>query len=189
MKRIAIALAAALLTTATIAEKADRSKPMNVSAKRTDGNIESGDGVLDGDVRVQQGTMQIRADKAIIKTDPEGYRALQLLGKPVNYKEKREKGEGFIEAFAARVDYNEKTSLLKLTGSARITSPDGELKGETITYNVDTGAYQVEAASSDPNARVTGVILPRNKATPDAAASPPAQLKTDSDPKSLTKPQ
>jgi lipopolysaccharide export system protein LptA len=146
------------------AERADRAKPLNISANSQSGNLETGESTFEGAFVATQGTMTMRADRAVIRRDKEGNISASAVGAPVSYREKRDNSEDFINATAQRVEYDERTATLKLIGQARISSADGELKGEQITYNLDSGAFQVQSGNrTTPDTRegVRAVILPR----------------------------
>jgi lipopolysaccharide export system protein LptA len=178
---LALALSFSLLASAAHAERADRRKPLNITANQQTGNLDSGESVFEGNFVAAQGSMLMRADRATIRRDKEGYLTAWATGKPVTYREKRERVEDFINAQAERVDYDERAGTVKLTGKARITSQEGEIIGEVITYNLNSGAYQVAAGGSvatDQGPRVRAVILP--KAKPDGDEAPGISLKAQS---------
>jgi lipopolysaccharide export system protein LptA len=172
------------------ADRADRAKPLNLSANAYSGNLEVGESTWDGNFVAEQGSMLIRADRATIRRDKDGSISVVATGGPVNYREKRENSEDYINAFAERVEYDERAGTIKLINQARIQSSDGELRGDVILYNSLTGAYQVQSGgkSGDATNRVRAVILPRAQAAErarESAAAPPAALKVDPTPPSV----
>jgi lipopolysaccharide export system protein LptA len=168
------------------ADRADRAKPLNLSANAYSGNLEVGESTWEGNFVAEQGSMLIRADRATLKRDKDGNISVIALGAPVTYREKREKSDDVINAFADRVEYDERTGTIKLINQARISSSDGELKGDVINYNSLTGAYQVQSGSQagDATKRVRAVILPRSADKGREPSAPVAPLKVDPTPPS-----
>jgi lipopolysaccharide export system protein LptA len=173
----------ASLTPLAQADRADRSKPLNVSANAQNGNLETGESIFEGNFLATQGSMTMRADRAVIRRDKDGNILATATGMPVTYREKRENSLDYINAAANRVEYDGRTGGLRLIGQARITSSDGEVKGDLITYNSETGAYQVQSdgkVTGDVKDVVRAVILPRPaKEAPVAPPPAAAPLKTD----------
>lgn len=168
------------------ADRADRAKPLNLSANAYSGNLEVGESTWEGNFVAEQGSLLIRADRATIRRDKDGNITVIATGAPVTYREKRENSDDYINASAVRVEYDERAGSIKLMTQARISSADGELKGDVIHYNSLTGAYQVLSdgnKATDAASRVRAVILPRpSKIEKPADVTPGAPLKVDPNP-------
>jgi lipopolysaccharide export system protein LptA len=163
-----IALACAGWCMPTSAEKADSLKPMEVRAASSTGNIQAGDAVMEGGFIATQGTRLLKADKALVRQDKDRNISLTLSGKEVTFREKRDNNEGWLDARADRVEYDGKTSTVKLIGKARLETDGNTLDGDVISYNLDTGAYNISGAGSGnaaaPTGQVRAVLLPAKKA-------------------------
>jgi lipopolysaccharide export system protein LptA len=157
----------ALMMSAAYAEKADSLKPMEVRAASSSGNIQAGDAVMEGGFMATQGTRILKADKALVKQDKDRNISLTLSGKEVTFREKRDNNEGWLDARADRVEYDGKSSTVKLIGKARLETDGNTLDGEVINYNLDTGAYSISGAASSntaaPSGQVRAVLLPAKK--------------------------
>jgi lipopolysaccharide export system protein LptA len=151
------------------AEKADSAKPMEIKAVNSQGNIQSGDAVMENFIGTQ-GTRILKADKAVVKQDKDRNIALTLTGKDVTFREKRDNNEGWLDARADRLEYDGKNSTVKLIGKARIETDGNTLDGELITYNLDTGAYNVSGGGAQ---QVRAVLLPAKKDNKDAPKALP----------------
>ncbi len=167
MKKILLVLISALAVLVAQharAEKADSTKPMEIKAVNSQGNIQSGDAVMENFVGTQ-GSRILKADKAVVKQDKDRNIALTLTGKDVTFREKRDNNEGWLDARADRLEYDGKNSTVKLIGKARIETDGNTLDGELITYNLDTGAYNVSGTGAQ---QVRAVLLPAKKDSKDA---------------------
>ena len=68
-----------------------------------------------------------------------------------------------MEAEANRVEYDARTEVVKLIGSAHLRQGDDDLRGALITYDMRTERYQAEGAGADGKGRVRAVIQPRKQ--------------------------
>jgi lipopolysaccharide export system protein LptA len=153
------------------AEKADRTKPMVVESDRAEFDEATQTRVLVGKVVITKGTLVIRADKIVIKQDPQGFATLNATGKLASFRQKREGLEQHVEGFAERVDYDEKSETLKLIQRAQLRRLEKELVadevlGSQINYDAKTENYTVESgsgaqSSQNPSGRVRIVIQPK----------------------------
>ncbi len=75
MKIVPLALAALLSLAAapSHAEKADRSKPVNIEADRVTVDDKNKIHIFEGHVVLTQGTLTLRSDKLVVTQDLEGY--------------------------------------------------------------------------------------------------------------------
>jgi lipopolysaccharide export system protein LptA len=168
------------------AELADREKPINVSADELTANNEIQESVFKGNVVLTQGTLRIAADRVVIKEDKEGYRYAVAYGSPVAFRQKRDKVDDYIEGWAERAEYDNKSEVMKLFNKARIKSSEGDLAGDFISYNTAREVFQVTGAtpgSSNPvPGRVKMTIEPRKKAPDAKGAKEPEPLNLKAEP-------
>ena len=151
---------AALLPIATLARTADRSAPMDVAADRTDAMLgDDSDSVLTGDVVISQGSLQVHADKAVIHRKAGDITAVELTGAPATLKQVADNGEPMV-ASASLIVYTLSSDLIVLTGGVVVEQPRGNLRGETIKYDLSSGRLD---GGGDGN-RVQMRILPKTTA-------------------------
>ncbi len=130
---------------------------MNVRADRQTGGLGDDDSiVLTGNVEIEQGTLKINAAKATVERRAGEMQRILLEGAPVQMDQLNDRGEP-VNATAARVTYSPNDEIMLLVGAARVTQPRGELRAETIRYNLDTGAID---SGGDGN-RVQMTIQPK----------------------------
>jgi lipopolysaccharide export system protein LptA len=179
-----LAVVAAALPLAAMAEKADRRKPLEISADRS-GTLDYGKQltVLMGNVVISQGTMAIRAEKVEVRQLPNNNATAMATGeggKPASFRQKREGVDEHIEGSADRIEYDSRGDIVRFVGNASVRRTRGnttadEVSGAVISYDNGKETFNVQGsavASNTPSAtrdgRVRMVITPQ----PEAASAP-----------------
>lgn len=150
------------------ADRADRNQPVQIEADRARVDEQKKVAIYEGNVTLSQGTLRVYADRIDIRQDDKGFASGEATGAPVRVRQKLEGRDTFIEAQAHRLEYDAASEQVRLIGGARLKRGDEELRGNLITYNIQTELYRAEggAASSEGDGRVRAILRPR--ATPDA---------------------
>lgn len=178
-----------LLATAASARQSDRQKPMDVEADRSEmSTAADGKTHMSGNVHMTQGTLDIKADDAVITQAKGAISRALLKGSPIHMQQQDEDGQP-MTAVSRNLDYDliKKTALF--TGDVVITQPRGVMRGERVLYDIGTGQVtgggdgqrvkmHIEPKSTDatPKAK-TDKATPAPAATTPTPASAPA-LKT-----------
>ena len=128
------------------AERADRDKPIHLEADRATVEDYKHKGefrtsIFTGNVILIQGTLILRADKVIMKEDITGYRHATAHGNPVSYRQKRDGVDEYVEAWSKRAEYDDKTDIIELFGSARLKRGTDEVRGDYISYDIYDSSY------------------------------------------------
>ena len=163
---VSLTLLAASLSLSPIAygKSTDRNQPMDVQADNTDAIMEDdSDSTLNGNVIITQGTLQIKADRAIIHRRNGDIDKVTLTGSPVVMKQVNDNGEP-MNAQAATIVYTLSSDLILLNGNVIIDQPRGSMRGENVKYDLKTGRLN---GGGDGN-RVSMRIMPKNKAPAEA---------------------
>jgi lipopolysaccharide export system protein LptA len=166
------------------AEKADSDKPMTIEADHGLGENVSQVRTLTGNVVLVKGTLIMKAGRAQVTEDPEGYQFVIFWAAPdtlAHFRQKRDGGPDlWMEGEAERIEYNNKTDVVKLFDKAKVTQLDGkritdEADGPFISYDSRKEVFALEnnvSGQSKPGeGRVKMVIQPRNP--PPATAAKP----------------
>ncbi len=179
----AVSLLLTLLLTGApaLAEKADRSKPVNIEADSVTVDDLRKVSVYLGNVVLVQGTMVLHADKIVVHQDAQGFSSATAYGNPVTFRQKRDGTDEYIEGFADRMQYDGKPGTLQLYDHAHLKRGADELRGDYISYNANTEFFKVNTgnngtgAASGRKGRVSATIQPKpakpGQTTP--AAPPP----------------
>ncbi|WP_051279095.1 lipopolysaccharide transport periplasmic protein LptA [Chitinilyticum aquatile] len=157
---LALPLAALFLVNTAFAEKADREKPMHITADRCVMEQKTQVSTCTGNVVVVQGTMTVTGDKLVTSEDPKGNQFGQGWGKPAKFKTKLDNSPDWLEAEGLRFDYNGATGVIKLMDKAWVRRGQDVVIGDVITYDMNTEQYQAESAQGG---RVNITITPKKK--------------------------
>jgi lipopolysaccharide export system protein LptA len=181
----AAAMAAACVIAApAAAEKTDRDKPINVVADTSTLDDLNKVSVLEGNVIITQGTMVIRANKVVMKQLPDGTQTATAYGNPVAMRQKRDGVDEYVEAYAKRVEYNDRSELVQLFDDAHVISGKNDVRNVYIAYNMSTEQAEAKCPpGTQCDQRVKLTIQPGRKPAPGpdgkpapapAPAAPPA---------------
>lgn len=183
MKKFLLFIALCALVAGTaLAEKADSTKPIEIDADAVSIDDVKQVRVLTGNVVLTRGTLVMKAGKATMRTDAEGYDHLVFTAAPgtvATFRQKRDGGDLWVEGQAERIEYDNKSEIVKLFAKARLARLEGtrvtdEVEGAHISYDSRKEFFAVEntqAGGSKPGAgRVRMVIQPSDK--PAAPATP-----------------
>ncbi len=173
-----VSLCAALVCSGARAERADRDKPINLEADKVTVDDKKQTSTFEGSVVLTQGTLRITADRILVRQDKNGIQTATAYGKPATFKQKRDGLDEYVEGFAEQAEYDGRTEKLELFHNAVLKRGQDEVRGNYITYEVNSEFMQVfgntpqSTSSSKPGGRVTAVIQPKPKK--DSAGAPNA---------------
>ena len=177
--RVASLLLISLISTAALAERADRDKPLQLEANRVSIDDAKKIQILEGDVLLIKGTMVLKADRVVITEDQYGFQKGTAFGGKnglARIRQKREGREEYVEGEAERIEYNTNNEVAELFHRAWVKSGEDEVRGDYIWYDGISEKYLVTAGDSvrdakAPPARVRAIIQPKNKGAPTAPAA------------------
>jgi lipopolysaccharide export system protein LptA len=187
---LSAALLLAALAGTAHAEKADSNKPIEISFGQLDTDDVKQIKTFTGDVVLTRGTIRMTSPKAVVTQDPEGYQFVVLTGAPgvqATFRQKLDgEGDQWVEGQADRIEYDDKTELVKLISKGRIKRLEGtritsQIDGEFISYDSRREVFAVKntptGESKPGGGRGTMVIQPSAKRPPIAPAqsTPAAQ--------------
>jgi lipopolysaccharide export system protein LptA len=165
------------------AEKADSLKPSQISARSIEANEVTQTRTLTGDVVLTRGTLIMKSEKAVVKEGADGYMSVTLTttpGKLVTFRQKKDGGPDlWVESQAERIEYEERTDIVKLFNKATIKNLEGtrlsnQTDGEFISYDsrkdVAVARNDASGESKVGQGRVTMTLQPRR--TTAAALTP-----------------
>ena len=129
--------------------------------------------IFEGKVVLRKGTMELRAERIVLRQDADGFVYASATGAPVLFRQKsdaRGSQEGvWVEAQAARVEVDEKNERVELHENAQVVREKDEVRGSYILYDQRSEFFSVSSAKGAPAAaapgeRVRAVIQPRKPA-------------------------
>ena len=145
------------------AEKADKTKPVNLEADTVTMDDINKTSLYMGNVILIQGTLVLRADQVQARQNDQGLQSVTAIGRPVAFRQKTDGRDEYLEGYADRVEFDNVTSQLELIGNARLRRGQDELRGAQISYNGNTEFYKVigQLNTQSPAGRVRAVIRPK----------------------------
>lgn len=192
-----LSLALAGFSGIALAEKADRSKPMNIEADALRYDDLKQISIFTGAVTLTKGTIQIRGAVLEVRQDPEGFQFGVVTGSaatPAFFRQKREGVDEFIEGEGEVIEYDGRADTVKFVKKAQLRRFRGaamadEITGGLIVYDNLSDTFSVDgsaskAVSGAPAGRVRAMLTPKpetpagsgNPATPPATLKPAATL-------------
>ncbi len=180
-----VAIAFAVPAGFAVAEKADRSKPMNIEADTLRYDDLKQVSVFSGRVVMTKGSIVVRASQIEVRQDPDGFQFGTITGAadaPAFFRQKRDGVDEFIEGSAQSIEYDGKADTVRFVQKAQLRRLRGtivadEINGGVIVYENTTDMFTVDGGSksaagtpSAPAGRVRAVLTPKQE--PAASTSP-----------------
>lgn len=172
--------------TTAYADRADRSKPMNVEADALRYDDQKQISVFSGRVVLTKGTILIRGGKIEVRQDAQGNQFGVIsgeAGKLAFFRQKREGLDEFIEGEAETIEYDSRADTVKFIKKAQLRRYRGatlgdELSGGVILYDNTTELFTIDdgAARGSPGApagRVRVMLTPKPEPAPAPGAPAP----------------
>jgi lipopolysaccharide export system protein LptA len=158
---LGLLLALMLSALPVMALESDRNQAMDITARDSDIDLESGVHQLIGKIEIRQGSLLIEADRGEVHQPGGGQEVSRVVleGTPARLEQALDNGAGFMRARAARIDFDRASNTIVMTGGVRIEDPRGTLTGERVSYDITRG--RVQGQSSGEDGRVRFVIPPR----------------------------
>lgn len=158
-----------IAATPALAERADRSKPVDIEADRMSVDDRNKVHVFEGSVVLTQGTLVIKGDKLVVTQGADGFQkgvATATGTRLATFRQKREASNEYVDGEAERIEYDSRSEQAKLFKRARVTSGGDEVRGSYIEYDAISENYLANnAPGSAPAAggdgRVRAVIQPK----------------------------
>lgn len=169
----------------SLAESADRDKPIDLEADSVKVDDAKQISTYSGNVILTQGTLIIRADKLIVREDSAGFQHSTSLGNPTTFKQKREGKNEYMEGSAQRIEYDGRMDKVQLFTKAWVKRGEDIVHGDYISYDANAEYAEViggtkSADGTTTSGRVHAIIQPKNK----KAADPTENAKPKNSPSS-----
>jgi lipopolysaccharide export system protein LptA len=160
-------------------ERGDREQPIHYRADMQTGQEDKAGGsktaLLEGNVVITQGSLNVGADRLTVIEDKGAYRLGEATGKPLTFRQKRDDGRGYNEGVAERAEFDERNNTIRFFSNVRLKMGQNEVSGEYVIYNSLTEAYSVVNASPGATApkrgQIEGIFYPST----DAKSAAPAK--------------
>ena len=142
------------------AEQADSTKPTQIEANRMSADDTRRMNVFEGNVVVTRGTLNIRADRIVVRQDAEGNQYATATGNPVRFRQRQdakppEKEGVWMDGEAKRIELDEKSGKIELYEDARVNRGGDEVKGNYILVDQRSDFFTVTPGRGDGRVRAT----------------------------------
>jgi len=146
----AAALAVLLLGVAPQPAKAledDETQPLYLEADNAELDEQKAESVYTGNVFVQQGSMQIRADRVTVHHDKDRRpQRIIAVGKPATYRQEVEGEKRPVEGEALRMEYDADKDEITLIDQAVVFQGDDTFRNDRIVYDRNRSRVQAGTA-------------------------------------------
>jgi len=169
--RLLAALLSLIIGAQALAASADRLQEITVVSQDGDVTLADGDSILSGEVIITQGSLDIRADKATLTRSAGELSQVVFEGQPASLKQIDDQGQP-VSVRARRITYRPTSNDVLLEGAVEVDRPEGNLRGEVITYDMANGRLNARGAGSEDRIRMR--FQPRQGNPASAPAPAPA---------------
>jgi lipopolysaccharide export system protein LptA len=158
--RASLLAAAALCAAGARAEQGDSTKPTQIEANRMHADDARRMNIFEGNVVVTRGTLNIRADRIVVRQDPEGNQFATATGNPVRFRQRQDpkppETEGvWLEGEAKRIELDEKGGKIELFEAARVNRGGDEVTGNYILVDQRSDFFTVTPGKGEGRVRAT----------------------------------
>ena len=152
----------------------DRNQPITIEADRATLNEKDGSSIYEGNVHLQQGTLNLRGNRMTVQIADDEIEEIVLTGQPASYRQRPDGRDTDQHAEAGRIEYHAADERLILLDNARVWQSDAEeFRSERIVYHIKKNTVSAGGSAGD---RVRITLQPKQQ--PDkqqpAPATPPA---------------
>lgn len=156
-------LLGALLAPGASALPDDRQQPIYIESDRAERDGLKGIMIYEGDVRLRQGSLNIRAERLVVHTDAnQQVERVLAEGTPAHFEQQPEADEQPIAAQAHRIRYSVAQEQLELQTNARIEQGNATMSGNRIDYDMASEVLKAEGDTSTDQPRIEMVLPPQS---------------------------
>jgi lipopolysaccharide export system protein LptA len=161
-----------------LSEESDRDQPIELEADTVTVNDAKKISIYTGNVILNQGTLQIKADKMIVREDQDGFQHSTCTGNPTTFKQKRTGKDEWMQGSGQRIEYNARMDKVQLYTNAWVKRGEDIVTGDYISYDANAEyAEVIGGTKANPNgtagSRVKATIQPKNTTTPPVIDNKP----------------
>ncbi len=143
---------------AVFALETDQGQPIRITADQALRDEKKGVTVYKGNVRLDQGSLHIEADRISVFHDREEADRVLAKGSPARLQQQPEPEKGPMHARARTIEYLRSVGRVLLKGEAFIEQDGSTVTGETIEYFIDDQRVIADSDQSVEGSRVEVVI-------------------------------
>ncbi len=138
----------------------DADEPIHIQAENAEIDQENQQVTYFGSVQINQGTLQVNAERMIVDYREQKVVRITATGNPAHYLQQLEAAEGTVQASASTIIYHTQAERIDLKGNANLTQKGNRITGELIQYDIVAGKVE---ATADDKGRVKMVLQPASR--------------------------
>ncbi|MGR6873504.1 lipopolysaccharide transport periplasmic protein LptA [Pseudomonas sp. HK3] len=161
---ILITLALLLSSLNCFALPGDSEQEIHIASDSASLDKIKGEIIYVGNVKMQQGSLNIEAEKIVLFRTTEGLQKIVAKGTPARYEQTLNANEGKTLAYGETIIYNTKIDQLTLLNNAGLEKQGNIFSGEKIVYLIKE--QRVKAESQEQENRIHMVIQPKKDKEP-----------------------
>lgn len=142
---------AVLLPGIAYAVPEDATKSIVITADEFEVDNNAGIGIYRGTAQVNQGTLEVLADKVTVYFVDQKIVRIIAEGQPAHYKQQIKVDESDVKADAKVITYYTAQEKLDLAGDAYLNQDGNEFQGELIKYDINAGKVDAKGSVSTSN--------------------------------------
>ncbi|WP_163934547.1 lipopolysaccharide transport periplasmic protein LptA [Paraferrimonas sp. SM1919] len=160
-KQLLILLIWAIFSSSSVvAATQDFLQQVKIAASKQRGDIKNNKVIFFGPVTITQGSIKLNADQVeAVNQEQSNNSILIATGKPATYSQTMENGT-IATASANSIRYDLAAKTLTMSGDAQLSQDESQIKGEVITYNIETQEIQAEGNGNNDSQVIT-IIQPQ----------------------------
>lgn len=149
----------------------DRSQPITIEADRATLNEKDGSSIYEGNVHLQQGTLNLRGSRMTVQLADDELDEIVLTGQPATYRQRPDGRDSDQHAEAGRIEYHAVDQRMILLDNARVWQSGAEdFRSERIIYNMKNNTVSAGGNAGD---RVRITLQPKNRPNTEPEPAPP----------------
>lgn len=156
---LCIILGNALSLTSAMALPEDKNQEIHIASDQAHLDKPKGIIVYSGNVEMQQGTLNIQADKITLTRTPNGLEKIVAQGSPAHYEQVLSLEDGKTQAYGETIIFLTQIEELTLLKNAGLKKQGNLFAGDKIVYLIKE--QRVKADSPTENSRIQMVIQPK----------------------------
>lgn len=151
-------LVAALTATQAAALPDDRDQPIRIEADQALRDEKQGFTRYEGNVRMDQGSLKIEADRITVYHDQREADRIIAEGSPASLQQQPEPDKGLVKARARLIEYFKSEDRVRLSREANIEQEGSIVTGDSIDYYITKQLVRADSDKSREDSRVQVVI-------------------------------
>ena len=150
----------------------DAQQPIRISADQALRDEKQGITIYNGNVHMDQGSLQLRADRVTIYRIEEEADKIVATGAPAQMQQQPEPDQPPVTARAGIIEYYKLEERVRLRKGARLEQEGSTFTGESIDYYMADQRVRATSNADDESSRVE-VVIPARVLTEEAADGAP----------------